>query len=62
MKIDWELDICVKIILIFGDKLVFVMVLIVLRKMVEEGESFYLVKILKSNSYMDDILDLVYIV
>ena len=62
MKTDRELDTCVKTILTFGDKSALAMAPIALRKTAEEGESPHPAKTLKSNSYMDDILDSVHTV
>ena len=62
MKTDRELDTCVKTILTFGDKSALAMAPIALRKTAEEGENPHPAKTLKSNSFMDDILDSVHTV
>ena len=57
MKTDKPPDVYVKTVLTFGDKPVHAMVQIALRKTAEEGENEYpeAAKVLKVNTYMDDI-------
>ena len=64
MKTDREPDTYVKTVLTFGDKPAPAMAQIALRKTAEEGErlSPHAAKTLKSNTYMDDILDSVHTV